>query len=499
TWAREIEAKHALFLFDSCFSGTIFKTRALPVPRHISDKTAKPVRQFITAGSAGEEVPAESVFLPSFIRAIEGEGDLNRDGYVTGTELGQFLHERVLGYDLGQTPQYGKIRDPALDEGDFVFPLKATVRRATGGSAPVVANIPKAPPKTTFDLGAIQRAAAGEKASRRSWAAKLNEMRGAYRQVAAIDKDKLSPGLKASAWGQFLGAFTENNPYTGEDEELRAKAKKRHAWWQGEKQKSEKRRVARLDKGRKTQATAIQRPAAVKSRTPGKGTWRDPVTGMQFVRVPGGSFQMGCHVNAGQCGIDEEPMRTVRLDGFWLGKDEVTQGLWKRIMGNNPSRLKKGDNYPVEQVSWNDVQQFISRLNSQSSTKFGLPSEAQWEYACRAGGGSVTFGTGNGRVSSGNANFGGNNGGTTPVDRYQANRLGLHDMSGNVWEWVQDKKTSYNNVGTDNPIYERSGADRVARGGGWDNESRDLRCSVRDRYNPSDRVYDLGFRLVRVR
>lgn len=123
TWARKIEAKHALFLFDSCFSGTIFKTRALPVPRHITDKTARPVRQFITAGSAGQEVPAKSVFLPSFIRAIEGAGDLDKDGYVTGSELGQYLHKTVLAYNTGQTPQYGKINDPALDEGDFVFRL----------------------------------------------------------------------------------------------------------------------------------------------------------------------------------------------------------------------------------------------------------------------------------------------------------------------------------------------------------------------------------------
>ncbi len=120
--AREISTKHVLFLFDSCFSGTIFKTRALPgVPPHISAATAKPVRQFITAGSAGEEVPARSVFVPSFIRGLGGEADFNRDGYVLGTELGMYLNQQVLDYQTGQTPQYGKIRDPNLDEGDFVF------------------------------------------------------------------------------------------------------------------------------------------------------------------------------------------------------------------------------------------------------------------------------------------------------------------------------------------------------------------------------------------
>ena len=122
TWAKRIESKHALFLFDSCFSGTIFKSRALPKePPHITAMVARPVRQFISAGSAGEEVPANSVFVPSFLRALEGEGDLDKDGYVTGTELGMYLNRKVSGYQVGQTPQYGKIRNPDLDQGDFVL------------------------------------------------------------------------------------------------------------------------------------------------------------------------------------------------------------------------------------------------------------------------------------------------------------------------------------------------------------------------------------------
>ena len=134
-----------------------------------------------------------------------------------------------------------------------------------------------------------------------------------------------------------------------------------------------------------------------------------------------------------------------------------------------------------------------------SSAKCSLPSEAQWEYACRAGGKAVTFGTGNGRVSSSNANYKNNNRGTTPVGKYQANSLGLHDMSGNLWEWVQDKFTGYGNVGSDNPIYERSGGDRVVRGGGWYDRSRYLRCSNRSGSTPSGRNGDLGFRLRRSR
>ncbi|MGD9212008.1 MAG: caspase family protein [Desulfobacteraceae bacterium] len=127
-WARRIESKHALFVFDSCFSGTIFKSKSLPeFPPHITDFTSEPVRQFISAGSAGEQVPAKSVFAPSFIRALRGEADLNRDNFVTGTELGMYLHQKVLSYRSGQTPQYGKIRDPELDEGDIVFSINTNV------------------------------------------------------------------------------------------------------------------------------------------------------------------------------------------------------------------------------------------------------------------------------------------------------------------------------------------------------------------------------------
>lgn len=122
-WARQIEAKHALFVFDSCFSGTVFKTKAPPRPgdAYIRDVIAKPVRQFITAGDADQEVPAKSIFTPLFIRGLEGEADYNKDGYVTGSELGLYLTQTLREYTSDQTPQYGKIRDVDLDRGDIVF------------------------------------------------------------------------------------------------------------------------------------------------------------------------------------------------------------------------------------------------------------------------------------------------------------------------------------------------------------------------------------------
>jgi len=121
SFARSIESKHVLFIFDSCFSGSIFAlSRA--VPEVISYKTSRPVRQFITSGSADEVVPDESIFKSQFIEGVKGEADVNNDGYVTGTELGEFLQNKVVNYSAGnQHPQYGKIRDPLLDKGDFVF------------------------------------------------------------------------------------------------------------------------------------------------------------------------------------------------------------------------------------------------------------------------------------------------------------------------------------------------------------------------------------------
>ena len=136
TWARESEAKHSLFLFDSCFSGTIFQSRALAEPPKVIKKIVSlPVRQFITAGSAGETVPSQSTFTPAFISALEyGKGDLNEDGYVSGTELGLYLQNEVPKH-TDQTPQFGKIKDFDLSQGDFVFVLpRAQVAKAPTGS-----------------------------------------------------------------------------------------------------------------------------------------------------------------------------------------------------------------------------------------------------------------------------------------------------------------------------------------------------------------------------
>ena len=143
TYARNISSKHALFVFDSCFAGSIFNvTRA--IPKAIELKTARPVRQFITSGSADQEVPDQSVFRIEFVRALNGEGDLNMDGYLTASELGQHLEAKVVEYRGDQqTPQYGKLNDPILNQGDFVFKLKNEKKKLKKEETNVVKAQPK--------------------------------------------------------------------------------------------------------------------------------------------------------------------------------------------------------------------------------------------------------------------------------------------------------------------------------------------------------------------
>ncbi len=144
TWAGELVARHVLFAFDSCFSGTIFRTRNRTQPSRITALTQKPVRQFLSAGGAGETVPAKSVFVPVFTRGMTGAADLDKDGYVTGTELFNYVQGEVISYATGQTPQFGTVRDPRYDEGDFVFAVPGSSTAAA--ARPVVAPAAKTPP-----------------------------------------------------------------------------------------------------------------------------------------------------------------------------------------------------------------------------------------------------------------------------------------------------------------------------------------------------------------
>jgi len=216
----------------------------------------------------------------------------------------------------------------------------------------------------------------------------------------------------------------------------------------------------------------------------------------EFVKVAGGCFQMGDSFGGG--GSDEEPVHEVCVDNFAIGKFEVTQGQWLAVMGKNPSYFKNGNNFPVEQVSWSEVQNFITRLNMLSGRNLRLPSEAEWEYAARSGGKNELYAGGDNPGAL--AWYDGNAGPSShAVGTRQPNGLGIYDMSGNVGEWVQDWYGSdyYKISPRRNPVGPLGGCSgRVVRGGGWNVEAGLARAVNRDRYEPTNRFAAIGFRLA---
>ena len=522
-WARDIEAKHALFLFDSCFSGTVFKQRDLPAkPLHISRATALPVRQFITAGSAGEPVPAASTFTPVVIDALKFKwGDLNNDGYVSATELGLYLQEEVPRH-VAQHPQYGKIPDYELSRGDFIF--------LAGGIIVTQEPSPQRPKSGSMKI----------RSQPTGTSVYINEK---YRGKAPVLLKDLSPGTfrarvklegykdqeknisvragRTASVQFFLDELAKKGRLyvTTEPEDARIKilnitpqyhkgieldAGRYHIEVSKTDYETENRWV-KLAAGEDLDVQIRLKPKVVSAAKPSyssssgkEAEWRDPVTGMEFVWVPGGCYQMGCGSWTDHCGSDEKPVHEVCVDGFWIGRYEVTQGQWKRIMGNYSSNFKKGDNYPVE-VSWNDAKKFIKRLNTKSNGnyEFCLPTEAEWEYACRSGGKAEEY-CGSSDIDS-LAWYEDNSGGSThPVGTKKPNGLGIYDMSGNVWEWCEDiyADDAYNKHSRNNPVYAGGGTNRVKRGGGRYYAPRSVRSADRSWGYPGSRYNYEGFRLV---
>ena len=208
------------------------------------------------------------------------------------------------------------------------------------------------------------------------------------------------------------------------------------------------------------------------------------VNGVHFkmVHVEGGTFMMGATEQDDEAWGDEKPQHKVMLDDYYIGETQVTQALWQAVMGNNPSNWK-GDNLPVETISWNDCQEFIKKLNQLTGRTFALPTEAQWEFAARGGNQSIGY------KYAGSNNLGevawfrdNSNRETHPIAQKKANELGLYDMSGNVWEWCNDwyDYTYYELSPERNPQGPISSVNRVLRGGCWDGVARRCRVSIRE-------------------
>ena len=236
-----------------------------------------------------------------------------------------------------------------------------------------------------------------------------------------------------------------------------------------------------------------------------------PITnniGMMFVWIRPGSFMIGSPEDEKEREIDETLHRVSLTKGFYLQTTPVTQGQWKKVMGNNPSYFKNcGDECPVEQVSWDDCQEFIKSLNGMGKNDvYRLPTEAEWEYACRAGT-TTPFSFGD-SLSTDEANYDGSHSHKgypkgkwrkkpTPVGDFPSNSWGLYDMHGNVWEWCQDWYGDYSTGPVTNPAGLSDGTRRVLRGGSWNYYAWNCRSAYRGSILPGYRYGGLGFRLLK--
>ncbi len=251
-----------------------------------------------------------------------------------------------------------------------------------------------------------------------------------------------------------------------------------------------------------TLATAAEpKEAGSKTKEPPKELSVDLGKGikLEMVLIPAGEFLMGSPDSDKDAFEWEKPQHRVRITKpFYLGKYLVTQEQWEVVIGNNASRFK-GPKNPVEQVSWDDCQQFLDKLNKRQGNlggRFVLPTEAHWEYACRAGS-KTRYCFGDDEKQLGEyACYGANSGGKThPVGEKKPNAWGLYDMHGNVWEWCQDWYGDYKESPVDDPSGPIGGSVRVFRGGSWYHPARYCRSAIRNRHLPSYRWYDLGFRV----
>ena len=612
-YALKIRAKHAIFLFDSCFSGSLFAiTRS--VPENISARTAEPVRQFITAGTEKETVPDESIFRRQFVAALAGEGDMNGDGFLTGVELGEFLHEKVANYSKGsQHPQYGKIRNPHLDKGDFVFrimaqgpavsakntqaPIEAPAYPGTAGPAmelefwnnikqrkdpdmfrAYLEQYPKGSfaalaelkikklesqsvksslqtgsrtgPQTAWVMGTAQGAFAHptklivrsnvsgdtvyldgkamgptgavphilspgehtirvEKQGFEPFETKITLTAGTKKTIRA----RLMP-VTTVGWAKAPSAVPINQSKTGSQAGARTGSRT------GARTGSRTGARTGARTGSQTASVMGTAQGAFAHPTPGQ-TFRDRLKdgslGPQMMVIPAGEFRMGSPKGDGNS--YEHPQHRVRIkNAFALGVTEVTFQEYDRFARATGRKLPDDTGWgrgkrPVIYVSWKDATAYAKWLSGQTGQQYRLPTEAEWEYAARAGT-TTPFSTGD-CITTSQANYDGNydyancgaktgvyRGETVPAGSLPANPWGLHEMHGNVWEWMADCwHDSYGGAPTDGGAWgEENNGDcsrRVVRGGAWFNFPWRLRSAVRSDRNANEADFYTGFRLAR--
>lgn len=490
---KRIASRHILVVSDSCYSGTL--TRAVTTDlttkgsreEFVKKMMERPSRTLMASGGnepvADEGSGGHSVFAAAILDALE-DADKN---VFTAEEM---FHSRVKVVVAGkseQVPEYNDIRNSGHEGGDFVFqhsrPVKGTESEASAGSGlkpepaidlslqpePLVPV--KEPKDIDFSLEELEKKRLerekqmGIKSEKTLLDTRTQKMKTAFNKVMEYEKKKINPEDKAEAWKYFKDTFNEDNPYSQEDDAMRQKAKEQTEHWLA---------MAKRPKG-----------------GAGKG-----VEGMVFVK--GGCFEMGDTSGEGES--YEKPSHAVCLADFYIAEAEVTQAEWQDIMGNNPSYFKDCAACPVENISWNDIQEYIKKLNEKTGKNYRLPTEAEWEYAARSGGKKEKWAGTGAESELGEYAWYGNNSEkkTHPVKQKKPNGLGLYDMSGNVWEWVSDWYDGryYESSPKNNPNGPSSGSEHALRGGSWLDNPKRFRLTSRSWHYPVYRDNHFGFRLA---
>lgn len=473
TQAKKIRSHHALFMFDSCFSGTILDVRGeLQLPEGISDSVKYPVRQFITAGRSGETVPDHSYFKQAFLDLIQGRvSEPFCDGYITGEELGYYLKNTVPKYNGGQHPQYGKIQDPKLNKGDFVFVLPQI-----GNNNRVLETISELT-ITSVPIGATVY------------------INGTDIGKTPIHRHQIDTGIRREKQVEIGLGLSGYKTYI---KEVILMGGQPFNW--------------------STSLEEMLKQPDIPPTIVGKDE-------ADMVLIPAGKFEMIGNTYA------ERLSMNLYVDAFYIDKYEVTNAQYKKFIDANPQWQKPyildkyhngsyldywegnnyplgKDNYPVTHVSW-----YAAMAYAQWAGK-RLPMEAEWDKAGRGGLVDMSYPWGN-AIDAGKANYDGNFDGPTPVGNYSANGYGLHDMSGNVWEWCLDEHYYY--IAPSGRMYVnlkpisvaeiesllgnftnvKINIERVLRGGSWDNYAPDVRVGRRHGLEPTFAYGKLGFRCVR--
>ena len=463
--ARSIPCNRVLVAIDACYSGIFGTFRGDEPEAPVWEKTdyqceekmrlafreGEMTRKYLTAGG-DNRVTSKSVFAKRWIAALRDNG--GDDGLLS---VGA-LYSDYLKY-AGQNPTFGDFVESTA--GDFVFVSKNTCTDVL--VTPV------------------------DDADTKAW--------NAARKKNTVE-----------AYDFYLGTFTTGR-YRSDANKAKALAQEDVVWQKAQQQGN--------NDGYENYKT-IYCPGG-RYCTEAENRMKKPDTERTddgMVLVSGGTFTMGCTSEQQDCDGDESPAHKVTLGDYYIGRYEVTQKLWKQVMGDNPSYFKNCDDCPVEQVSWNDVQTFIKKLNYlYPGRNYRLPTEAEWEYAARGGGKQVLFGNGKNIADPREMNFdasasykkpysvvGTYRQKTVPVGSLNTpNALGLHDMSGNVREWCSDWKGSYTSDAQTNPTGPSSGSNRVIRGGSWSSYPLDCRVAYRNYVTPDSRSYSLGFRLARTK